>query len=133
MHNLCVFLLFFSKITFYWKLFSDCCDEFDYQGSIVYLSCFHRSEEFFLRFQAMFSQRLLYAMDNLYRTYQFLDEKLPLTLLQQSYLILMIHSRFLFVFLHYIFLIEILHIQLTLSISNSQGTRKYVRDRESSR
>ena len=39
MHNLC-FLLFFSKITFYWKLFSDCCDQFGYPGSIVYLSCF---------------------------------------------------------------------------------------------
>ena len=35
-----VFLLFFSKITFYWKLFLDCCDQFGYPGSIVYLSCF---------------------------------------------------------------------------------------------
>ena len=32
------FLLFFSKITFYWKLFSDCCDQYGYPGSIVYLS-----------------------------------------------------------------------------------------------
>ena len=40
MHNLCVFLLFFSKITFYWILFSDCCDQFGYPKSIVYLSCF---------------------------------------------------------------------------------------------
>ena len=31
---------FFSKITFYWKSFSDCCDRFDYPGSIVYLYCF---------------------------------------------------------------------------------------------
>ena len=38
MHNLWV-LLFFSKITFCWKLFSDCCDELEYQGSIGYLSC----------------------------------------------------------------------------------------------
>ena len=35
-----VFLSFFSKITFCWKLFPDCCDKFDYQRSIVYLSCF---------------------------------------------------------------------------------------------
>ena len=40
MHDLCVYWLFFSKITFYWKLFSDCCDKFEYPGSIVYLSCF---------------------------------------------------------------------------------------------
>ena len=39
MHNL---WFLFSKITFYWKLFSDCCDLFDYLGSIVYLSCFHK-------------------------------------------------------------------------------------------
>ena len=40
MQNLCVFWLFFSKITFYLKLFSYCFDKFDYPGSIVYLSCF---------------------------------------------------------------------------------------------
>ena len=31
-------LLFFSKITFCWKLFSDCYDTLDYSESIVYLS-----------------------------------------------------------------------------------------------
>ena len=35
-----VFIGFFFKNHFYWKLFSDCCDLFDYPGSIVYLSCF---------------------------------------------------------------------------------------------
>ena len=40
MHNLCFFFVIFSKITFYWKFFSDCCDQFGYPGSIVYLSCF---------------------------------------------------------------------------------------------
>ena len=44
MHNLCIFWLFFSKITFYWKLFSDCCDQFGYPVSIVYLSCFTKSK-----------------------------------------------------------------------------------------
>ena len=39
MHNLWVFIFFF-KNTFCCKLFSDCCDKFDYPGSIVYLSCF---------------------------------------------------------------------------------------------
>ena len=45
--SLCIiygFLLFFSKITFHWKLLSDCCDQFGYQGSIVYLSCYHLQE-----------------------------------------------------------------------------------------
>ena len=31
---------FFSNIIFYQKLFSDCCDDFDYLWSAVYLSCF---------------------------------------------------------------------------------------------
>ena len=43
MHNL-FFLLFFSKITFYWKLFFDCCDQFGYPGYIVYLSCLDGNE-----------------------------------------------------------------------------------------
>ena len=34
-----MFFIVFTKITFYWKLFSDCCDQFGYPGSIVYLSC----------------------------------------------------------------------------------------------
>ena len=36
-----VFYYFLSKITFCGKLFSECCDKFDYQWSIVYLSCYH--------------------------------------------------------------------------------------------
>ena len=40
MHDLWHFIIF-SKITFYWKLLSDCCDKFYYLGSIVYLSCFY--------------------------------------------------------------------------------------------
>ena len=38
-HNLWGFYHFFSKITLL-KIISDCCDKFDYPGSIVYLSCF---------------------------------------------------------------------------------------------
>ena len=42
-NSLCIFyvfyLLFSSKINFYWKLFSNCCDQFGFLGSIVYLSC----------------------------------------------------------------------------------------------
>ena len=34
MHNLWVFYYFFSKITFYLKLFSDCCDQFGYRGPL---------------------------------------------------------------------------------------------------
>ena len=32
--------IIFSNITFYRKLFSDCCNKFDFPGSIVYLSFF---------------------------------------------------------------------------------------------
>ena len=40
MHDLCIFWFFFcSKIIFDQKPFSYCWDEFDYPGSIVYLSC----------------------------------------------------------------------------------------------
>ena len=41
-NRLCIiygFFIIFSKITFCWKLFSDCSDKFNYPGSIVYLSC----------------------------------------------------------------------------------------------
>ena len=34
------FDFFSSKIIFDKNLFSDCCDKFDYPGSIVYLSCY---------------------------------------------------------------------------------------------
>ena len=34
MHNLWVFYYFFSKITFYLKLFSDCYDQFGYRGPL---------------------------------------------------------------------------------------------------
>ena len=34
MHNLWVFYYFFSKITFYLRLFSDCCDQFGYRGPL---------------------------------------------------------------------------------------------------
>ena len=44
MHNVWIFYFLFSKITFYLKLFSDCCDQFGYPGSIVYLSCFFSIE-----------------------------------------------------------------------------------------
>ena len=39
-HKLCIFLFSCSKIIFDQKLFSYCWDQFDYQGSIVYLFCF---------------------------------------------------------------------------------------------
>ena len=58
MHNLCVFWLFFSKITFNWKLFSDCCDEFDYPGSIVYLSCFIYKHKVYTHDEANTHQKL---------------------------------------------------------------------------
>ena len=38
MHNLCVFDLFTFLNHFKQQLFSDCCDKFDYPGSIAYLS-----------------------------------------------------------------------------------------------
>ena len=39
-HKICMIYAFFcSKIVFDQKLFSYCWDEFDYPGSIVYLSC----------------------------------------------------------------------------------------------
>ena len=34
-----IYEFFYYFITFYWKLFSDCCDKFDCSGSIIYLSC----------------------------------------------------------------------------------------------
>ena len=40
MHNLCVFWFFCSKIIINQILFVYCCNNFDYPGSIVYLSCF---------------------------------------------------------------------------------------------
>ena len=41
-NELCIIMgpIIFFKIIFYRKLFFDCCDKFDYPGSIVYLSCF---------------------------------------------------------------------------------------------
>ena len=43
------FFMIFSKNTFQWKLLSDCCNKFDYPGSIVYLSCWDWSSILFCR------------------------------------------------------------------------------------
>ena len=48
------FVLFFSKITFCWKLFSDCWDKADYPGSIVYSSCLSIESEAFYSLRRSF-------------------------------------------------------------------------------
>ena len=52
------FLLFFSKITFFWKSFSNCCDNCDYLGSIVYLSC----SNWFSVYERHFWEHLLFSL-----------------------------------------------------------------------
>ena len=52
MHNLCFFIVFFSKITFYWKLFSDCCNLFCYPDPLY--TCLVFRNFCFLKYPAPF-------------------------------------------------------------------------------
>ena len=53
-HKSCIFYAYFyffcSKSIFDQKLFSYCCNKFDYTGSIIYLSCCSRSLSFIFIF-----------------------------------------------------------------------------------